>query len=138
MSKINVNSPEEMKEALETGCDGYIPVFQGEEMLAEGALPEVSLENLRRLVAAGLKVKQFIGRNRNVLVEFETGEAYLATGFSFASDDEATMTFAQFVGELDWTSPLLAARALMAVDPDWDTVLPITKTKISSPPSEEI
>ena len=130
MPRININTPVEMQQA----GDGYIPIFQGEEMLPEGALPETSLENLRRLLDAGLEVRRFVAvPGQNVLVEFKTGEAYLATGFSFGDTGEASTAFAAFAELAGWGSRGELLRWIAALDPDWDTIIPLVNENNPNP-----
>lgn len=83
----------------------YLPVFRGEPMDVEASMPEVSLKNLRKLLAAGLKVtSMMVVENGHVLIVFQTGETYLATGFAVASVEDnhvgdPTRMFAQFASE---------------------------------------
>ena len=116
----------DLDKAIQKCADGYIPVFAGQEMRPEGSLPEASLENLRQLLAAGLEVKWFrVGPDRSVLVEFETGENYLATGFSFGEPGDLTWAFAQFAEEAGEGVAKINFNFLAAMPQDLQGPIPI-------------
>lgn len=92
--QIEVESPMRSVE------DAYQPTFRGEPLEVEASLPEVSLRNLRVLLKAGLKVvSMLIVENGNILVVFQTGETYLATGFACGEASDLTKFFGQFLSE---------------------------------------
>jgi hypothetical protein len=92
-----MNIEQGMLAAWEQGCDGYTPIFRGEAMAVECGDPEVSLANLIRLLDAGLHpIRYRANADRSILVEFEEGGSYLATGFSFGEPGPATMAFGDF------------------------------------------
>jgi hypothetical protein len=97
--QIDLESP--MKRAFDQGVDAYAPVFRGEALEVEACIPEVSLNNLRRILKGGLKVSALhAGKNSHTLVVFSTGETYLATGFNVGyPGDLACLMLAQFASE---------------------------------------
>lgn len=91
---------------LKAAQDGeYQPVFRGEALDVEASMPEVSLRNLRKLLEAGLKPVSMIAvEHGHILVVFQSGETYLATGFALANVQgsragDPTRMFAQFASE---------------------------------------
>ena len=92
-----MNVEQGMLAAWEQGCDGYTPLFRGEAMAVECGDPETSLANLVRLLDAGLHpIRYRANSDHSILVEFEEGGSYLATGFSFGKPGRATMAFGDF------------------------------------------
>lgn len=72
-----------MRRALLDGVNGYTPVFRGETLIPEYSDNDASLKNVRRMLSVGLKICGLnVGPNGNVLVIFDSGETYLATGFA--------------------------------------------------------
>ena len=116
----------DIEDAKYETCEGYIPVFRGGELRAEGSLPEVSLENLRHLIAVGLEVKWFTaGPDRSVVIEFESGEKYLATGFSFGDTGDLTWAFCQFIEEINLGTAKINFNSMAALPHDWVGELPV-------------
>lgn len=103
--QINVES--QMRLAAVGGVDAFQPVFRGEALRVEAGIPEVSLENLRKMLGTGLKVASMVAvENGHILIVFKTGETYLATGFSIGEDStgdmmpsDLTKAFAEFAAE---------------------------------------
>jgi hypothetical protein len=96
--KIEIESA--MRRAARENIDAYQPMFRGEPLDVEASLPEVSLKNLTALLDAGLRVSSMtVVENGNVLVAFETGETYLATGFSVGVEAATTTAFAKFAAK---------------------------------------
>ena len=92
----------EMRAAWEAGAERYTPHFREETMDEECGAVEVSLKNLRRLVASGGKVCSMYARPNGVLVCFCGGLSYLATGFQvgLSADRPKQLGLAQFAAEI--------------------------------------
>jgi len=67
-----------MLKLFRDGAPSYQPEAKG--LALESGDPQVSLENLRRIVAAGLMIRDILVRPTGVLVLFSTGEQYYAPG----------------------------------------------------------
>ena len=65
------------------------------ELIPETGSPQVTLENLRRHLAAGLKIKDCVVRGKDVFIEFD-GCEYRAVGFRIGTP---CRPFAEFVVE---------------------------------------
>ncbi len=83
--------------AAEEGiADGYNPVFQGRMLETEGALPEVSLRNLRIIRKTGIyPLLVEVRADGTVFFVFNNGTCYVATGFSVGTSGLETTCFAQ-------------------------------------------
>lgn len=96
-TKIEHSVEDGMRDLWESCCSGYQPSFRGEKLGVECCDPETSLKNLLGLLAAGLQPKRYwANKDRSILIEFDAGMSYLATGFSFGEEGPATAAFAQF------------------------------------------
>jgi hypothetical protein len=61
-----------MLRLFQSGATSYQP----EGLAYESGDPQVTLENLRQLMAQGLRIRDFLIRPTGVLVTFSTGEQY--------------------------------------------------------------
>jgi hypothetical protein len=73
------------------GLGHHQPVFRGTPLAAECGDCAVSIKNIQVMLDAGLQVREALteGHGRKVLVCFDSGEQYLATGFAYGGDMEA-------------------------------------------------
>ena len=105
MTQINIENG--MEEAWKAGINGYQPVFRGQALAVECCDPEVSLQNLLKLLDAGLHPKRFrTNADRSILIEFEEGGSYLATGFSVGDEGVGTAAFAEYATAIYGVDPI--------------------------------
>jgi hypothetical protein len=79
----------------------YQPVVDGKKLALESGSVQATLSNLNRLTDTSTKklqrqVVSIYALNGRILVVFDTGESYLATGFSLGSDERETSELALF------------------------------------------
>lgn len=79
------------------GIDTYTPVVDGCELKLEHGNVGNTLANLSQIVGPRREVVSVYVRKRQVLVTFNTGEAYLATGFQVPANKEDLEHLARFV-----------------------------------------
>ena len=92
--KIRIDG--EMLAAMRAGEDTYTPIFGNEELDLERGDSRVTLENLRKITSQGRRAIGFYACSQHVLVIFDTGETYLATGFGYGNKQEEVQRFADF------------------------------------------
>ena len=112
----------EMRAAWEAGAESYTPLFRDEAMDEECGTVEVSLKNLRRLVASGEKVCCMHARPNGVLVSFYGGLSYLATGFQVgrAAEKPKLLGLARFAAEVGLGDAEKIAWFFGAFPPDYE------------------
>jgi len=111
----------EMRAAWEAGEESYTPYFREEAMDEECGTVEVSLKNLRRLVASGEKLSSMYARPNGVLVCFCGGISYLATGFAVGKDAETKVKgLAQFAAEVGLGNAEKILRHIAALPSDYE------------------
>ena len=100
----------------------YQPTSSGTPFKLEDGNPQASLENLRRLTDNGLVIQDIWVRNqlRRVLIQFSTGEQYLALGLS----DPETLARLAAEANMGKYDDLRANCDMLAEDPDYDDKLP--------------
>jgi len=79
------------------GAKTYQPEMNGLD--PETGDPQVSLENLRRILAAGPVIWKILVRPTGVLVLFDGGEQFYAPGLRVGTDGPATEALAQIAAE---------------------------------------
>jgi hypothetical protein len=100
MDAMTINIQNEMVRALQRPERiSYQPLLDGVTLSAEGGQARASLENLRTLLQHNRRVLGCICGPAGVLIVFQTGECYLATGFCAGSRGMRTKGFAQFSQE---------------------------------------
>lgn len=111
----------EMRAAWEAGAGSYTPYFREEAMDEECGTVEVSLKNLRRLVASGEKLSSMYARPNGVLVCFCGGISYLATGFTVGKDAGTKVKgLAQFAAEVGLGNAEKILRHIAALPSDYE------------------
>lgn len=132
---MQIEIESQMRSAARDGVDGYQPIFRGQPLEVEAAIPEVSLKNLRILLKAGLQVASMIAvESGHILVVFKTGETYLATGFAVGEASDLTKAFAQFASEAfpgsrrEWENQIIHFYA-----PDYQGLINPARTPIAGP-----
>jgi hypothetical protein len=79
------------------GVANYRPAIDGLE--PETGDPQVSLDNLERLIATGLGIVDFLVRPTGVLALFLTGEQYFAPGLRVGTHGLATTALAHIASK---------------------------------------
>ena len=68
------------------GVQSYQPENDGIPLDKETGDPQTSLHNVCRLMAAGLAIRDILIRPTGALIQFVTGEQYLATGLRIGEE----------------------------------------------------
>lgn len=76
--------------SYQPGCDG---------LACESGDPQVSLENIHRVVAAGPMIREMLVKPTGVLVLFDGGEQYYAPGLRVGTNGPATEALARIAAE---------------------------------------
>ena len=76
--------------------------YQPEGLALESGDPQASLENIRRLMATGLVVRDILVSKSGVLVLFRDGEQFYATGLRVGTNDAATEALARIAAEANF------------------------------------
>jgi hypothetical protein len=79
------------------GAKSYQPETGG--LALETGDPQVSLENVRKLVATGRVVQSILVKPTGALMMFSTGEHFYAPGFRVATQGPATEALARIAAE---------------------------------------
>ncbi len=79
------------------GATSYQPAI--EELAFESGDPQVSLDNLQRMIDSGLVIAEFMVRPTGVLVLFASGEQYYAPGLRVGTSSLATEALAQLAAQ---------------------------------------
>jgi len=86
-----------MLQLFREGAKSYQPTYNG--LACESGDPQVSLENIRRVVASGPMIREMLVRPTGVLVLFDGGEQYYAPGFRVGTNGPATEALARIAAE---------------------------------------
>lgn len=95
--KIDIASP--MVAAFHDGADTYAPICNGEELEVECGSAKITLRNLSKIINPNRRVVSFMLAHGQVLIVFNTGESYLATGFGYGHEQEEAHQFALFASK---------------------------------------
>ena len=106
------------------GAKSYQPEADG--LALEAGDPQVSLENLRRIIAQGPMIRDMLAKPTGVLVLFSTGEQFYATGLRVGTDGPATEALAQIAAEAGFGPFDQLLRFYRHLPADWDDQLPDT------------
>ena len=79
------------------GVQSYEPAVQ--ELEPETGEPQVSLDNIERMMESGLGIMDFLIRPTGVLVLFLSGEQYYAPGLRVGTKDLATTALAHLAAK---------------------------------------
>ena len=104
------------------GAKSYQPAFNG--LAAETGDPQISLENVRRMVASGLAVQDILVKPTGALVTFSRGEQYYAPGLRVGTKGPATEALARIAAEAKFGSYDDLLSFYRDLPADWDDVLP--------------
>ena len=119
---IKVGSPR-MREAFEEGLENYIPLNGLAHMHEEGGTTAHSLENLHLLTIDNKVTKIEIGKNQGVLVTFEDGDTYLATGFGIGYKGYGPQGFATFASKNGYGTFNEVFQTIQDLPQDWTGVI---------------
>jgi len=104
------------------GAKSYQPALNG--LAAETGDPQISLENVRRLMASGLLIRDILVKPTGALVTFSLGEQYYAPGLRVGTKGPATEALARIAAEARFGSYEDLLSFYQDLPPDWDDVLP--------------
>jgi hypothetical protein len=104
------------------GAKSYEPSFDG--LAAETGDPQISLQNIRRLVASGMAIRDILVKPTGALVTFSLGEQYYAPGLRVGTKGPATEVLARIAAEARFGSYDDLLSFYQDLSPDWDDVLP--------------
>jgi hypothetical protein len=86
-----------MLRLFQEGATSYQPEFNG--LALETGDPQVSLENVRKVIATGRVIQHILVRPTGALVMFSTGEHFYAPGLRVATEGPATEALARIAAE---------------------------------------
>ena len=86
-----------MLRLFQEGAKGYQPEIDG--LALETGAPQVSLENLRKVIATGRVVRDILVKPTGALVTFSTGEHFYAPGLRVATEGPATEALARIAAD---------------------------------------
>jgi hypothetical protein len=121
-----------MLRLFQEGAKSYQP--EGDGFAPETGDPQVSLENLRRIMAVGRTIQQILAKPNGVLVLFDGDQQFYAPGLRASTDGPATAALARIAAEAGfgpYDELFTFYRDLAA---DWDGPLPDMKWE-TLPPS---
>lgn len=105
------------------GVQSYQPENNGVSLEPETGEPGASLRNVERLVAAGLQIQDILVRPTGALIQFITGEQYLATGLR-VGEEARTVALADIAAEAGFGPYEKVLRMYLAIPCDYDGILP--------------
>lgn len=121
-----------MMRLFQAGAQTYQP--EGDGLARETGDPQVSLENVRLMLAAGHRIREMVVKPTGVLVRFDGDCHFYATGFRVGSDGPATEALARIAAEAGF-GPYDELLSFYQNLPDsYDSVLPDMKAD-TLPPS---
>ena len=106
------------------GAKSYQPEMNGLD--PETGDPHVSLENLRRIVAAGPVIWKILVRPTGVLVLFDDGEQYYAPSLRVGTNGPATEALAQIAAQAGFGTYERLLRFYRHLPESWCEELPDT------------
>jgi hypothetical protein len=105
------------------GVQSYQPQDNGIPLEPETGDAGPSLRNVRRLVSVGLQVQDILVRPTGALIQFITGEQYLATGLR-VGEEAKTVALAEIATDAGFGSYEKLLRMYLAIPCDYDGILP--------------
>ena len=106
------------------GAKSYQPEMNG--LAPETGDPQVSLENIRRIVAAGPVIWKILVRPTGVLVLFDGGEQFYAPGLRVGTKGPATEALARIAADLGYGDYERLLRFYRHLPESWCEELPNT------------
>jgi hypothetical protein len=104
------------------GAQSYQPEFDG--LPAESGDPQISLENVRRIVASGLAIREILVKPTGALVTFSQGEQYYAPGLRVGTKGPATEALARIAADAKFGSYDDLLSFYRDLPADWNDILP--------------
>jgi len=126
-----MNDPTHVSAMLRLFRDGvanYRPAIQGLE--PETGDPQVSLDNLERLIASGLGIVDFLVRPTGVLALFLTGEQYYAPGLRVGTRGLATTALAYLASKSGFGPEEHLRQLYQDLEPDYKGQLVTLNTRV--------
>lgn len=115
-----MNDPTHVSAMLRLFRDGvasYQPAIDGLE--PETGDPQVSLDNLERLIASGIGIVDFLVRPNGVLAIFLSGEQYYAPGLRVGTCGLATTALAHIASKSGFGPESRLRRLYQDLEPDY-------------------
>lgn len=122
------------------GVQSYQPENSELSLEPETGEPQPSLRNLRKLLDAGLVIRDILVRPTGALIQFSTGEQYLASGLRVGDEAQPARTLALIevavkAGFGPWPKLL---RMYSNMDADYEGVLPNRRDVLGEEDGEEV
>lgn len=106
------------------GAKSYQPELNG--LAPETGDPQVSLENLERILAEGPVIWKILAKPTGVLVLFDGGEQFYAPGLRVGTNGPATEALARIAAKAQFGTYERLLRFYRHLSESWDDVLPNT------------
>ena len=121
------------------GVQSYQPTNSGISLEPETGEPQPSLRNMKKLLDAGLVIRDILVRPTGALIQFSTGEQYLASGLRVGDEAQPARTLALIevavkAGFGPWARLL---RMYSNMDADYEGVLPDRRDALEEEGEEE-
>jgi hypothetical protein len=121
------------------GVQSYQPANSGISLEPETGEPQPSLRNLKKLLDAGLVIRDILVRPTGALIQFSTGEQYLASGLRVGDEANPARTLALIevavkAGFGPWPKLL---RMYSNMDADYEGILPDRRDALEEEQQEE-
>ena len=113
-----------MLRLFQEGAKSYQPEMKG--LACETGDPQVSLENLKRILAEGPVIWKILAKPTGVLVLFDGGEQFYAPGLRVGTNGPATEALAQIAAKAEFGTYERLLRFYRHLPESWDDVLPET------------
>ena len=117
-----------MLQLFRDGVQSYQPAI--DELEPETGDPQVSLDNLERLIASGLGIVDFLVRPTGVLALFLTGEQYYAPGLRVGTKGLATRALAHLASKSGFGPEKHLLSLYRNLEPDYKGQLVTLNTKV--------
>jgi len=117
-----------MLQLFRDGVQSYQPAI--DELEPETGDPQVSLDNLERLIASGLGIVDFLVRPTGVLALFLGGEQYYAPGLRVGTKGLATRALAHLAAKSGFGPEKHLLTLYCSLEPDYKGQLVTLNTKV--------
>ena len=105
------------------GVQSYQPENNGIPLDKETGDPRVSLCNVRQLMKAGLVIRDILVRPTGALIQFSTGEQYLATGLR-VGEERKTVALVEVATDAGFGPYEKLLAMYVAIPKDYEGTLP--------------